>query len=475
MKQHKNTKIVCTLGPSTNSVSTICKLIRAGMNIARLNFSHGDHNEQGQIIKNIHQAEKITGQKIAVMQDLQGPKIRLGSLPTEGVFIKKNEIIIFNCDIKYRFIKNLIGLINIPITYAKLYKDLKKGDHILIEDGKYLFSVTKISGKKIFVKSHQVVTLQSHKGLNSPTASISLSPLTPKDIADLKFGLKNHVDFVALSFVRKASDINDLKELITAQKNHAKVIAKIERHEAMNNLEAIVKATDGIMVARGDLGVEIPLEQVPLAQNKMVFLSLKYGKPVIIATEMLQSMIDEPRATRAEISDAAHGVFQHADALMLSNETAIGKYPVQAVETLSKVSITIETEQKKTHHDKLNSGPYVPPEISCEITYLGAKLADELNARYLVAYTNTGYTAQQLAKQRIFTPIITITPSETVARQLILTWGLNEVIVKKINLKEEINELKKLLRNKLKVKKKDKIVIVSNSNTKERLITSIVI
>lgn len=336
----KNTKIVCTLGPASESKEIIEKMARAGMNVARLNFSHGNYYEFAKIIQNIRAVERKLGINIAIMQDLQGPKIRVGEMPEHGIFLKKNAHIILTT----RHIRG--NAREIPVKYQKLHEDVGKNDHILIDDGLIELRVERILKKDIFCKVINEGLVKSRKGINVPTASIQAHPITPKDKKDLLFGIKNNVDYVALSFVKSAKNIVELQKLILRNHGHAKIIAKIERHEAIENMESIIREADAVMVARGDLGVEISLEKVPIEQKKIIHLANKYKKPVIIATQILKSMIENPRPTRAEISDAANAIFDHADALMLSNETAVGKYPVAATLMLSKVAVVVEHELK---------------------------------------------------------------------------------------------------------------------------------
>lgn len=453
----RKTKIVCTLGPASSEVKTLIEMIQAGMNAARLNFSHGSYASQEKLVKNLRLAEKKTGKTVMILQDLQGPKIRLGLLPEAGLSIAAGEHFILDTSQKVSSEKQ--GVKIIPVQYKHLHKDVTKNDLILIEDGMIQTKVVKVSGSAITVEALTPGLLKTHKGINVPTASISANPLTKKDLADLHFGLKLGVDYVALSFVRKASDITKLRQIIEEEGYHTKIIAKIERHEALKNLAEIIAVSDAIMVARGDLGVEIPAENVPIAQKTMVKMATALGKPVIIATEILQSMIQNPRATRAEISDTANAVFDHADALMLSNETATGKYPVAAVATLAKVSQTIENFQKDNNWNKLKQ--YTTAENdSSEICHTATSLAQEIGAKMIVALTWHGYTARQIAKQRTFAEIVTITPNPHTCRELQLCWGLNHILVSKINAPTTIVTL--LKKHKL-VKKGDKIVIVSNA------------
>lgn len=468
---NKKTKIVCTLGPATLKTKTIARLIKAGMNVARLNFSHGNYIEQALLIKNIRAAAAQTGSTIAIMQDLQGPKIRLGILPENGVSINKNEKFILDTSaLKFHLEKSSVKTAEtkiVPVQYKHLHEDVSRGDIILIEDGLIRLEVVRISGSQIKVRSVNKSLLKSHKGINVPTASISADPLTPKDLRDLQFGLKNNVDFVALSFVRHAEDIKKLRALIQRAGSSALIIAKIERHEALKNIEAIIKETDAVMVARGDLGVETPAEEVPVAQKRMVKLANTYAKPVIVATEMLQSMIEKPRASRAEVSDVANAVFDHTDAVMLSNETAVGKFPVEAVKTMTRVALSVEKFQDEHLLYKIWQNGYNLPD-NLKICHNASLLALDTKAKLIVAITQSGYTANALSRQRIFTEIVAITPNPMVKRQLQLTWGLNDVFVSKLT---DLNQIKKLLIKNKKLKKGDKVVLVYNASSENRSIS----
>lgn len=468
----KNTKIVCTLGPSSDSVSEITDLIHAGMNVARLNFSHGSYEHHTKIITNLRKAEKITGRRIAILQDLQGPKIRLGILPEEGIQVKKGETITLT-------IKKIVGKktkkeILIPIQYKDIVKDAKAKDILLISDGIIEIKITKITKENLFCKVTAGGLLKSNQGVNSSTASISAQPITEKDKKDLAFGLKNNVDYIALSFVRSPKDIQELRKLIFKHKKTTKIVAKIERHEAVANLDKIIEIADALMVARGDLGIDIPAAQVPIVQKRMIALANRHAKPVITATQVLQSMVENPMATRAEISDAANAVFDSTDAIMLSNESAVGKYAIRATSTLSKVAMTVEKEMGKHPEDlehlyaRRNSGTI---NATC---FNACELAKDTKANFIVVYTESGYTARHVAKYRPSVPIITITSSETIARELCLTWGLNKIIVHKLRAKEggKTEEIVKLLKKNQLVKKGQKIVIVGSASKQEKMIST---
>ncbi|MBI4994332.1 pyruvate kinase [Candidatus Peregrinibacteria bacterium] len=462
------TKIICTIGPASQNPDVLKKMISAGMDCARLNFSHGDYEQFAGIIKNVRALSKSSGRQITVIQDLQGPKIRVGDLLNKGISVKKGQKITLSI---------LKEQNTIPMQYKDLPKDVKKGNVLLIDDGLIEISVIGInSGKtKIFCIAKNDGVIKSHKGINAPFSSISASALTLKDKRDIDFGVKHDVDYIALSFVKSAKDIFELKKILRRKKSHAKVIAKIERHEAIANLEQIIKAADAVMVARGDLGIEIPAEQVPLQQKKIIHLCNTYGKPVIVATQMLDSMITHPRATRAEISDAATAIFDHADAFMLSNETAVGNYPVEATRTLAKVATAVE-KKLKNHVHLLNLRRPEDMPITNAACLNACKLANDIHSKFIVAITRTGYTAREIAKYRPFIPIIVFTPEASVARRMSLVWDVNHCFVQFIHLKNPLPQIRKTLIEKKLAKKGDEIVVCNAGfGRKEKLITTTII
>lgn len=468
----KKTKIVCTLGPSSDSVPELLGLVHAGMNVGRLNFSHGTYEHHTKIINNLRKVEKKTGIRIGILQDLQGPKIRIGEMPKKGIEVKNNKI--FRLTIDKIIGKSDETEIVIPIKYKNIAKDVKKGDIILINDGLIEVKVEKKYKKDLICRAKSGGIIKSGNGVNIPTASISVPTITSKDKKDLQFGLKHNVDFIALSFVKNKKDIEELRKLIKKEKKHTKIIAKIERHEAVKNLKEIVRAADGIMVARGDLGVDIPPEQVPIVQKRIIALCNKYAKPVITATQVLQSMVKNPRATRAEISDAANSIFDHTDAIMLSNESAIGSYPVRAVTTLTRVAAAVEKELQK-HEELIESLSAKKYLTSINATCLNAsELAMDTKANFIIVYTEEGYTAQQIAKHRIYIPIIVLTPNEQIARELTLVWGLNKVFKVKIPDKtvQKTEKIIEFLKKQKLVKRRQKLVIVCNASRKQRLIST---
>jgi pyruvate kinase len=470
---HKKTKVVCTLGPASEKLDVIEKLIMAGMNVARLNFSHGDYVHFEKVIRNIRTASRKLKTPIAIMQDLQGPKIRVGEMPEQGIVIKKDEVITLTAK-KVKGKKDANGTI-IPFQYKHLPKDVKRDDRILLCDGMLELHVIRVKGEEIICRVITGGLLESHKGINVPTASISANPITEKDRKDLAFGIAQNVDYVAMSFVKNAKNVAELRELIRGLHGRAKIIAKIERHEAIRNMEEIIHEADGVMVARGDMGVEIPPEEVPLVQKRLIHMANRHGKPVITATEMLQSMIENPRPTRAEVSDVANAIFDNTDAIMLSNESAVGKYPVKATLTLSKVAASIEHEMKK--HGQFPIGKLFGESqpVSYATCEAAAELAKNIGAKIIVALTMSGFTAEHIAKHRPYMPIIAVTEDPKVQYQLQLVWGINHVFVGKIDFKKHQSQVKKLLIRHNLVHPHDLVVIVCNASHDEKLISTIII
>ncbi len=434
-----NTKIIATLGPSSETKGVIRDLIQAGMSIARLNFSHGSYENFKSIVKNVRQLEKELGKTILIFQDLQGPKIRLGILPAEGILVKKGQVLHFDTH-KSKFQS---GDKTLPLPYAPLPKVLKKGHRLFIEDGLIRTVVQKISGSILTLKVEVGGLLKSHKGVNIPDSKLPNElALTHKDRKDLVFGVQTlKVDAVALSFVEDAEDIERVRQKILGlTKRPTFLIAKIERPKALQNLKAIVKAADAVMVARGDLGVETPAEEVPLAQKQIIQECRSEGKPVIVATQILQSMVENAVATRAEISDAATAIFEQTDAFMLSNETATGKYPVEAVQTLQKVALTIEEaiESKKLllpNMEQFGSmgGTVEDNRMSKEAW----SLADEIHADAIVIATKQGYTARAVLRYRPTTPLLLVSNNPHTQRLLHFYWGVHEVLSLKGSLRPE--------------------------------------
>jgi pyruvate kinase len=470
----KNTKLICTIGPASQDKKTLKKLIKAGMNGARLNFSHGTYEQFSAIIKNLKELRTELKTPISIIQDLQGPKIRIGKVSEHGVIVKKGQKIILDTEIKLN--QEIKSVIHIPLQYKKLPKDIKLDDPILIDDGKIELEAIKVNRTKTqiecIVKNNGI--LFSNKGLNAPKTNLSIEAMSKKDLQDLKFGLEQDVDFVALSFVRSEQDIVKLRNLINkANKYQTKIIAKIERPEAMQNLTAIINETDAVMVARGDLGIEIPAENVPIAQKRIIQEANKQGKPVITATHVLNSMVENPLPTRAEISDAANAIFDKTDCIMLSNETAVGLYPVEACQTLNNVAVAIEAEMKKHKFEAKHVFSEDRQTIDA-ICNNAVELAIDIQAKYLVTLTKNGYTAGQVSKNRAHIETIILTPNQKTCNQMGIFWGIHTVIVAEdLDFQNPSDQVRKiLLKNKL-VKSKDEIVIVNSvRNNKQRLITT---
>jgi pyruvate kinase len=465
MRLH-NTKFVCTLGPASEKADILEKMIKYGMDVARLNFSHGSPQHHAKLVKIVRRIAKKFGVPVAIMQDLQGPKIRIGKISDKGINVKKNEHIILSCGNP--------SSKKIPVQYKNLYKDVKKGNLLLIDDGSIELRITKIRGKDIYCRVLNDGNIKKNKGINVPDAKITAYPITPKDKKDLAFGLKQDIDYVALSFVKEAKNIRDLRKIITKHKKNVKIIAKIERIEAVGNLEEIIEASDGLMVARGDLAMEIGPEKVPIIQKKMIRLCNLAGTPVIKATHMLQSMVTNPQPTRAEVSDTANAIFDHSDAIMLSNETAVGKYPVRAIQMFAKIAQNTEKELKK--HYELLPIRTVKHEVNLYdvIGYQTCQYAETINANNIIVVTNKGESARYISKHRSYISTIAITNNEKTKNQLALLWGLNKIILGKIREKSYIEDIKKLLTQNKCMKKGQKAVIFY-AGSKEKHIVSTVI
>ena len=409
------TKIICTIGPASEDERVIRAMIENGMNVARLNFSHGSMEDHYAKIKLIREISREMDRPVAILQDLRGPKIRVGEAPENGIELRPGQTFILSGD-PVRATQEMIS-----VSYKKLPLEVKPQDRILLADGLLELVVDGIEGNRIYCTVITGGLLTSRKGINLPSGSIQASAATEKDLEDLRFGLEQNVDYVALSFVRTAEDIQTIKDIIRREKKDTPVIAKIEKHEALENIDAIMDVSDGIMVARGDLGVEIPLERVPGIQRMLIKKACTKGKPVIIATQMLRSMVDSPRPTRAEATDVANAVFEGADAIMLSEESAMGSYPIEAVQYMRRIAVSAEADFPFDRHLKLLHDPG----ISESVAFAACVLADHLNAAAIIATTQSGFTAKQISRFRPKANIIAISPSHTSIRRLSLYWGCN--------------------------------------------------
>lgn len=418
----KQTKIVCTIGPASADEARLEAMVQAGMNVCRLNFSHGTHENHAGLIEKIRRVSKKTGQPLAILQDLQGPKIRVGELPAEGVHLPTGKEISFTSgETRLPYV--------ISVSYPTLARDLQVGQRLLFDDGLLQARVKRINGLEVLCVMEFGGTLFSHKGMNLPDTDTSISAITEKDKADLAFGIQQGVDYVALSFVRKASDIQELRALLGtagAGDERIRVIAKVEKPEAVAALDEIIDAADGVMVARGDLGIEIAAERVPLVQKDIVHRCLAVAKPVIVATQMLDSMIRQPRATRAEISDIANAAIDHTDATMLSGESATGLFPLEAVQTMAKTLMEIEASAYDDLSPKLPLDKQAP---EAAVTNVVTILSHATHAKGILCFVETGDVARLLSRHRPNVPIFACTHSAKVARQLTLSWGVFPCVV----------------------------------------------
>lgn len=449
-------KIVCTIGPASQSLEMIEKMIHAGMDVARLNFSHGTHEAHAQVIKNIRQAIKNTGYPVAILQDLQGPKIRVGHFEKGPVtLVNGAQFTITSRDVPGD--QNIVST-----TYKALPKDVVPGDMLLLDDGLIYLKVIKTDGTDVLCEVINGGLLKDHKGINLPGVKVSAPSLTEKDHEDLLFGLENNVDYVALSFVRKAEDIIHIKEIIKSKGKSTPVVAKIEKPEAMDCIEDILKVTDVIMVARGDLGVEMKTEEVPSIQKRLIKLCNQYGKPVITATQMLESMITNPRPTRAEASDVANAILDGTDAVMLSAETASGKFPIDAISIMNRIIHLIEGEMPVDYTKRRRSANEVL-ETQEGIAISSCTLAEILDADAIVCITMSGASAKIVAKYRPHKPILAITHSDSVRNTINLVWGIQGLLIPELKstIDESIEEIKKVLVNSGFVQKGHKIIITA--------------
>ncbi len=414
---YRRTKIVCTIGPSSSSAETISRMLAAGMDVARLNFSHGTHKEHAARIKTLRRVARQIGFPLAIMQDLPGPKNRTGKL--------KNGIVELKEDTEFTLTtKQLLGNEQmVSVELPELPKKVKPGDTIYLDDGVIELKVIGTNATDVKCRVVTGGVLGEEKGVNVPDVSWDSPSVTEEDWGHLVFGLEHDVDFVALSFIRSAADVKKVKDFLRKGKNVPAVIAKIERKEALNNLDEILEAADGVMVARGDLGIEIPLPKVPIVQKEIINKCNRLGKPVIVATQMLESMVKAPRPTRAEVTDVANAIFDGADAIMLSEETAIGDYPVESVTMMAQIAL--EAEAALPYEEMLlNKGKNVQPQTDDAISYAACHSAHQLGTAAIVAFTSSGSTARRVSKYRPQAPILAITPNRSTQRQLSLSWGV---------------------------------------------------
>lgn len=430
----RRTKIVCTIGPASREKKTMKRLVKGGMNVARLNFSHGKQKEYKQIIRILKEVEKEFELPLGIMLDTRGPEIRIGKIEDDEIKLEQGSEL-------YLTSEDITGSKDrIPVNYSDLNTDLKKGSKILIDDGLIELKVKEKTGQKILCRVTTGGLLKSHKGVNLPGVEVKLPALTDKDKDDIRFGIKNGIHFIAASFVRKAADVIEIRKLLEKEwARDIKIIAKIENQEGVKNIDAIIEVADGIMVARGDLGVELPTEKIPIIQKLIINKSNKQAKPVITATQMLDSMIRNPRPTRAEASDVANAIYDGTDAIMLSGESAIGNYPVEAVKTMARIAE--ETEKSDFYHKKVfERESFQSTTVTEAISFASCEMSSDLKTRAIITATGSGYTARMVSKNRSKTPIIAATPSDFVLHTLTLSWGIYPLLVEKSSSTDEMIE-----------------------------------
>ncbi|HKK89576.1 MAG TPA: pyruvate kinase [Saprospiraceae bacterium] len=468
INEEQNTKIVATIGPASSSYDTLIDLVKVGTDVFRLNFSHGSHDDHMDVIERIRKINERHNTFVGILADLQGPKLRVGKISNNAMALKKGEEITF-------VNKPVLGTHDaVYMSYTQFAKDVKQGEKVLIDDGKIVLEVID-TNKKDQVRLRVLFggILSSNKGVNLPDTKISLPSLTEKDLVDLEFVLSvPEINWIALSFVRSAKDIKDLKKIIKKSKHSAKVIAKIEKPEAVSNIDAIIDASDAIMIARGDLGVEVPLEQVPVLQKKMIAKCIRNTKPVIVATQMMESMITSPSPSRAEATDVANAVMQGTDAVMLSGETSIGKHPVRVVEAMN--SIINEAEKHMDVEDQTpDPDAKSPTFLSDAVCYNAAKIAREVGAKAIVGMTTSGYTAFKVSSNRPPCKIFIFSDRKHNLATLSLVWGVRCMIYEKFTTTDEtIADTVKILKERNYVSKGDVMVNTGSMPIKKRYRTN---
>ncbi len=437
----KKTKIVATLGPASSDKSVLRAMFLAGLNVCRLNFSHGSYEDHSGVIKTIRELNEETGLNVAILADLQGPKIRTNEMENNGVeLVNGSEVLIVT--------EKVLGTAaKFSINYSLLPADVQPGERILLDDGKLALEVIKTDGKKeITARVVHGGILSSKKGVNFPNTKISMPSLTEKDLEDLEFALDQNVDWIGLSFVRSARDIIELKHIIANRKCKAKVIAKIEKPEAIEDIDAIIQESDGLMVARGDLGVEIPYQNVPIIQKMLIKKCIVHARPIIVATQMMESMINSISPTRAEVNDVANAVLDGADAVMLSGETSVGKFPVEVIKTMSNIVLEMEKFDGIYNKEEL---PNKNQErfISDSICFNACRLSQRVEANAIITMSFSGYTAYKIASQRPKAPIYVFTSNKQILTQLNLIWGVKAFYYdKQISTDHTIADIKFLLK-----------------------------
>ncbi|ASY23953.1 pyruvate kinase [Candidatus Nanopelagicus abundans] len=450
----RRAKIVCTLGPAVESIEKITELIDAGMNMARLNLSHGGHDEHQKRLDLVRAAAKKANKEVAILVDLQGPKIRLGRFSSGPHELLRGDTFTITTD-------DVAGTKDkVSTTYKGLPGDCKAGDAIMIDDGKVSVQVVQVKGNDVITKVIQPGMVSNNKGINLPGVAVSLPALSEKDIADLRWGLKAGADFIALSFVRNAADIKDIHKIMDEVGVKVPVIAKIEKPQAVENLQEIVDAFDGIMVARGDLGVELPIEDVPMVQKRCITMARESAKPVIVATQMLDSMISNSQPTRAEATDCANAVLDGADALMLSGETSVGDFPIDSVKIMARI---IERTEDVAL-DQIPPLKHSPATKAGAITKAATEVGLTVGAKYLVAFTQSGDSARRMSRLRSPIPMLALTPEIGTYNRLALSWGVESLLTATVNHTDEmVMQVDTILIESKRVKIGDLVLIVAGS------------
>ena len=452
----RRTKIVCTLGPASDNPNTIHALIRGGMNAARFNFSHGSHEEHLNRLNMFTSVRDSMGRPVATILDTKGPEIRIRSFAEKSVELVAGDSFTLTAE-------DVVGdASRVSVTYENLPKEVDPGQQILIDDGLVAIEVQEIKGADIICKVVNGGTLSANKSINIPGVHIQLPALTEKDISDIRFGIEHDFDFIAASFVRQASDVEAIRDVLrTYGGENIRIIAKIENQEGVDNIDAILAAADGIMVARGDLGVEIPAAKVPIYQKQMIQKGLQAGKPVITATQMLDSMMRNPRPTRAEVSDVANAVFDGTSCVMLSGETAGGKYPLEALKAMD--SIVTEAESSQDYWQMFEANRTIRPEanVNDAITHTCCLTAKDLSATAIVTATNSGHTARMISRFRPACPVVALTMFEKVRRQMALSWGVQPFLTGEVNSTDRIFSLAAEIAVKEKIGKNGDIIVVT--------------
>ncbi len=466
-RKNQKTKIIATVGPACNTYEGIISLVHSGVDVFRLNFSHGKHDDHAEVVSIINKINEQYPFNIAILADLQGPKLRIGEVENNGVDLFDGDIITFTPE------KCMGTRERIYLSYPNFHNDVKVGEKILIDDGKIEVQITAIHDNNDV--SAMVTTgglLSSKKGINLPETKISLPALTEKDLLDIDFIIHQQIDWVALSFVRKPEDIRELRRILQEKGSNAKIIAKIEKPEALDQLREIILASDAIMVARGDLGVELPVEQIPMIQKNIIRKCIHRAKPVIIATQMMESMIDRVKPNRSEITDVANAVLEGADAVMLSGETAVGQHPALVVETMSKIISEVEKEEI-VYNKNLIPQQHSPSFLSDALCYNACKIADDVHANAIIGMTQSGYTGFMLSSFRPKSPLYIFTKTQSLVNQLSLSWGVQAFFYnKEISLDMIISDQINIIKEKELLKTGDVVINTGSTPVQDHLPTN---